>query len=100
MEVLISKVTASLTRVCMIYLSIWSSSISEDVDDSCSDEQFIIQESKISNNNSDESEFGNIRTGEKKVYNLSMTLFNEVKKKADSKLILGDLNFRKKVKQL
>ena len=36
----------------------------------------------------------------KKVYNLSMTLFNEVKKKADSKLILGNLNFRKKVKQL
>ena len=36
----------------------------------------------------------------KRVYNLSMTLFNEVKKKADSKLILGNLNFRKKVKQL
>ena len=63
MEVLISKVIASLSRACMIYLSEASSSISEDVGDSCSDEQYIIHESNISNN-SDETVFGIIRPGE------------------------------------
>ena len=36
----------------------------------------------------------------KRDYILSMTLFNEVKKKADCKLILVDLNSRDKEKQL
>ena len=98
MEVLISKVIASLTRACMIYLSeaaqylkTWMTVVAR------SNLLFMNQKLAITAMKLYLELFA---LEKKRVYNLSITLFNEVKKKADSKLILVDLNSLKKVKRL
>ena len=88
--VLISKVIPLFTRACMIYLSEAAQNLKTWITTVAKSNLILI---KI---------YLEIFALEKKRdYILSMTLFiNEVKKKADCKLIFVDLNSRKKVKQL